>query len=174
MAPQPFRGWIEASLDRLYGYAYALSHDSEAARDLVQECVLRAIGAARRPTDEPAYRAWLFRVLHNAFIDRCRRTGREIPLDPDDDLPSDSAWDGDSRMIDVVTVRIAMTRLSVPHREIIALVDLVGLTYVEAATVLGVAEGTVMSRLSRARAALLEIVAEGNVTPLSRARAARG
>jgi RNA polymerase sigma-70 factor (ECF subfamily) len=76
-------------------------------------------------------------------------------------------------MIDVVTVRIAVARLSIAHREIIALVDFVGLSYTEAATVLGVAEGTVMSRLSRARAALLEIVADEKVTSLARARRAR-
>jgi len=161
------------SSNRRYGYAYALSGDGDLSGDLVQDCVLRAIGASRQPTNEVAYRAWLFRILRNAFIDRRRRAGKETQLDPEDDIADEGPWRCDARMIDVVTVRIAVARLSIAHREIIALVDFVGLSYTEAATVLGVAEGTVMSRLSRARAALLEIVADEKVTSLARARRAR-
>lgn len=173
MEQQPFYGWIEANLDRLFGYAYSLSEDRETSSDLVQECVLRAIGAARRPSDEAAFRAWLFRILRNAYIDRLRRTAREIQLDDGDDFVSDAPWDGDARMIDIVTVRIALAQLSVAHREIIALVDFAGLSYTETAAVLDIAVGTVMSRLSRARATLLKVMANGNVTPLSRMREAR-
>jgi len=175
MVEQPFRGWIEGNLDRLHGYAYVLVDDWDESRDLVHDCVMRALGAVRRPCDEQAFRAWLFRILRNAFIDKCRKSGKEVQLDPDEDFADDedAGWGGDSRMIDIVTVRIAMARLSVAHREIIALVDFVGLSYVETAKVLSIAEGTVMSRLCRARKALLQIVADGNVTPLARARSAR-
>jgi RNA polymerase sigma-70 factor (ECF subfamily) len=169
------RGRIEPYLDRLYGFAYALSQDRDQSRDLVQECALRALEATRKPRDERAYRAWLFRILRNAFIDKCRKTGMETGLDGAADAADDaeSGWSGDRRIIDVVTVRIAVGKLSAAHREIIALVDFVGLSYVEAAEILGVAEGTVMSRLARARGALLTIIADDNVTPLSRARRPR-
>jgi RNA polymerase sigma-70 factor (ECF subfamily) len=172
---QPLRGWIESYLDRLYGYAYALTRDADQSRDLVQECALRALNASQRPSDEPAYRAWLFRILRNLFIDKCRKnameTGFDSAIDTADDV--DAGWRGDRRIIDVVTVRVAVTRLSPAHREVISLVDLAGLSYGEAAEVLGVAEGTVMSRLSRARKALLAIMAEENITPLARVRSGR-
>lgn len=172
MMDKPYRDWTEGNLDRLYGFAYALTQDGDRSRDLVQECMLRALGAARRPRDEPAYRAWLFRILRNAFIDECRKLRRETWLDPDADFVDDAeaGWGGDARLVDIVTVRLAMAKLSVAHREAIALVDFVGLTYAEAAAVLGVPEGTVMSRMSRARKALLALIEEGNVTPFERAR----
>lgn len=175
MADEPFWGWTEASLDRLYGFAYALAQDRDRSRDLVQECVLRALGAARRPRDEPAYRAWLFRILRNVFIDQCRKLRLEAPFEPSEEFvnDADAGWHGDRRIIDIVTVRLALAKLSVAHREVLVLVDCVGFSYAEAAEVLGVAEGTVMSRVSRARKALLVIMERENVTSLARARGSR-
>lgn len=170
------RAWIEPHLKRLYGFAFALTQDRDESQDLVQECVVRALAAKRRPTDEPARRAWLFRILRNAFVDQYRKTGREVGLDPSlDDYAEDGAngWHGDHRIVDVVTVRIAVTRLSAAQREIIALIDFVGFSYAEAANVLGVAEGTVMSRIARARKALLAVLETENVTPLASARRQR-
>jgi len=60
---------IEAYLRRLYGYAVSLAGNHHQAEDLVQECALRALTAKNVPGDEPAYRAWLFRILRNAFVD---------------------------------------------------------------------------------------------------------
>ena len=165
---EPLRQWIEGSLDRLYGYAFALAQDADQARDLVQECALKALQARHVPSEKAAYRAWLFRILRNAFIDRCRKTGTEIPMDETIDVAEDDdpGWTGDRRIVDVVTIRIAVAKLSLAHREVIALVDFVGYSYAEAANVLDIAEGTVMSRLCRARKALLTLIAEDNVTPL--------
>ncbi len=176
VAEGPLRDWIAPYLDRLYGFAYTLTQNREESRDLVQECVVHALAAKRWPGDGPARRAWLFRILRNAHIDKHRKFGREIGLGPAIDSFADdveSGWRGDRRLIDVVTVRIAVTRLTDAQREIIGLIDFVGLSYGEAAGVLGVAEGTVMSRLARARKALLAVVEEENVTPLSSARSRR-
>jgi len=170
------REWIEPHLGRLYGFAFTLTRDRDESCDLVQECVVRALAAKQRPSDDPARRAWLFRILRNVFIDNCRKSGREVGLGPAIDDHADdieSGWRGDRRIIDVVTVRIAITRLTAAHREIIALIDYVGLSYGEAADVLGVAEGTIMSRLARARKALLSVMERENVTPLARARGQR-
>ncbi len=170
------RDWIEPYLNRLYGFAFALTQDRDESCDLVQECAVRALAAKRWPTDEPARRAWLFRILRNAFIDSYRKSGREVSLDPAVDNHADDAecgWGGDHRIIDVVTVRIAVTRLTAAQREIIALIDFVGLSYAEAADVLGVAEGTIMSRVARARSALLAVMDRENVTPLARVRGQR-
>lgn len=170
------REWIESNLDRLYGFAYALAQDSDQARDLVQECALRALEASRRPTDRAAYRAWLFRILRNAFIDRCRKAGTEVHIESAMEIANDedAGWNGDQRVVDIITVRLAVAKLPIAHREIIALVDFIGLTYSEAAVVLDIAEGTVMSRVSRARKSLLNIIEEGNVTPFPLPLNARG
>ena len=162
------RQWIEGSLDRLYGYAFALAQDADQAHDLVQECALKALQAHHVPDEQAAYRAWLFRILRNAFIDRCRKSGTEVQMDEDIEVAEDDelGWTGDRRIVDVVTIRIAVAKLPLAHREVIALVDFVGYSYAEAARVLDIAEGTVMSRLCRARKSLLMLIAEDNVTPL--------
>lgn len=161
------RARIESHLDRLFAYAFSLVHDRDQARDLVQDCALRALRSARVPRDPAAYRAWLFRILRNSFIDSLRRKG-EVPLDDDsgDGGPAEAVdWNCDARLVDVLTVRLGLRKLSPPHREIIALVDLAGLSYQEAGDVLEIAPGTVMSRLSRARQALLKVIADENVMP---------
>jgi RNA polymerase sigma-70 factor, ECF subfamily len=169
------RDWIESNLDRLYGFAFALSQDRDQARDLVQDCILRALEARNKPSEPAAYRAWLFRILRNAFIDGCRKAGSLVSIDEAFDISDDdTGWIGDQRIVNVVTIRIAMTKLPIAQREIIALVDFVGCTYAEAAQVLNIAEGTVMSRLSRARKALLDLLAEDNITPLVRTSRSRG
>ena len=66
---------IEPSLARLYLYAFSLCREEEMARDLVQQCALRALSARKVPRDEPAYRAWLFTILRNTLIDETRRRG---------------------------------------------------------------------------------------------------
>ncbi len=158
---------IESYLSRLLGYALSLTADRDSANELVHECAVRSLAARRVPDDEPAYRAWLFRILRNAFLDRVRRSSNEFAAPKDEPMVESSAvWDYDDQLISALTVRAGMARLAPHHREIIALVDLVGFSYGEAAGFLGVPRGTVMSRLSRARDALLDQIAEGNVRPL--------
>jgi RNA polymerase sigma-70 factor, ECF subfamily len=158
---------IEGYLSRLFGYALSLTTDRDMANELVHDCIVRALAARRVPRDEPAYRAWLFRIVRNAFLDRVRASCQEVPAPKEEPmLESYAVWDYDDRLISALTVRAGMARLAPHHREIIALVDLVGFSYGEAAAFLGVPRGTVMSRLSRARNALLDHIAEGNIRPL--------
>lgn len=93
---------IEAYLPRLYGYAVSLAGDHHQAEDLVQECALRALTAKNTPGDEPAYRAWLFRILRNAFLDRVRRE-RTAALSADEVnfAPAMEFWQGDERLISI-------------------------------------------------------------------------
>lgn len=158
---------IEAYLPRLYGYALSLAGDHHQAEDLVQECALRALTAKNTPGDEPAYRAWLFRILRNAFLDRVRRE-KTAALSADDVnfAPDMEFWRGDERFITVLTVKLQMAKLPRRHREIVALIDIVGLSYAEAAQLLDVPVGTVMSRISRARRMLLEAIGSSNVREL--------
>lgn len=159
---------IENYLTRLYGYAISLSRDPETAKDLVQQCAVKSLAAKSVPTDESAYRAWLFVILRNGFVDHVRRNRLTDDLfEPElPDEPRMEYWQGDERLINVLNVKQAMGRLRPRDREIIGLVDLAGLSYAEAARIVDVPTGTVMSRISRARARLLVLVDESNVEKL--------
>jgi RNA polymerase sigma-70 factor, ECF subfamily len=152
-------------LPRLFGYALSLTGEEEKAQDLVQECAMRALDATRVPADEAALRAWLFKILRNLWIDRQRKT-LETLLDAEESLliPDLSASEG--RLIDGITVHQALDRISPMAREILCLVDLAGFTYMEASELLEVPLGTVMSRISRARAALHAALQQSNVRAL--------
>ncbi len=162
---------IEPYLGRLYRYAVSLAREEDLAKDLVQQCALKSLSAKSVPEDEPAYRAWLFTILRNAFRDHLRR-GRvaEGVFDPEaepEDAPSMEYWRADERLINRLTVAQTLARLRPKDREIVGLIDMAGLSYAEAAQVLGVAPGTVMSRISRARARMLELIGESNIEALA-------
>ena len=158
---------IEAYLRRLYGYAFSLAGNHHQAEDLVQECAVRAFAAKNTPRDEPAYRAWLFRILRNAFLDQARRKKSEMSATDDEKFALKTEfWQGNERFITVLTVKIEMAKLPRRQREIIALIDIVGMSYAETARLLDVPVGTVMSRISRARRMLLDAIGFSNVHEL--------
>lgn len=114
-------------------------------------------------------RAYLFTVLHNVRIDAFKkesRAGRSVPIE-ETALVSDAASQAD-RVACHEAVR-AMRRLSEEHRQVLLLVGVEGMSYREAADILGLPVGTVMSRLNRARAALRGILAMDDERPLERA-----
>jgi RNA polymerase sigma-70 factor (ECF subfamily) len=166
---------IESYLDRLAGYAVCLTNDRDQARELVQDCALRALSAQRVPQDEPAYRAWVFTILRNLHVDRLRRR-RQPPesLGEAESAPSWQVWQFDEALITGITVRVGMARLRPAQREILGLVDIAGFSYAETARILEIAPGTVMSRLSRARQALLVALADSNVHPFPARRRKTG
>ncbi len=161
-------------LDRLYGYACSLTKDPDYAKDLVQTTALKALVAKKIPVDEPAYRAWLFTILRNAYHDELRRNKcNTISLDQLEEESEkgnkviDSCVSSNERaIITQLTVHSSLERLSHDHREIISLVDIQGFSYKECAGILGVPTGTIMSRISRARKCLLDIMSQGQAEPL--------
>ena len=165
---------IQNHAAQLYGYAVSLCADPTLAEDLAQETITKAIAAHRIPQDQAAFRAWLFRVLRNTFIDHTRRTGRLVALDSDDmsdgadtvdrDVP-DNFEDG---LVNTLTVRFALEKLKPGQREIIGLIDIAGFSYGEAAALLEVPAGTIMSRLSRARKNLADVIVDTNIVPMPR------
>lgn len=159
---------IETYLKRLYGYAYGLTGNPDEAKDLVQECALKVLTAKQQPSEENAYRAWLFRILKNAFIDSLRKRKNE-PYSLDDDLIDQQVeyFDIEERLIDAVTVRLALTKLPGKHYRVISFIDIAGLSYAETAKELGLPIGTIMSRISRARQALVKLIEAENVRPFS-------
>ncbi len=165
---------IEAYLDRLYGYAFNLTNDREYARDLVQTCAVKALTAKKTPIDEPAYRAWLFKICRNAYYDEIRKhAGNTISLDQVDDcgeslgnkIADTHVSISEQTLINQLTVRSALKRLCHDQREILVLVDITGFSYREAADLLNVPIGTVMSRVSRARRVLLKVLSRDQLQP---------
>lgn len=147
-----------ALLPRLRRYALSLTGRADRADDLVQTAAERAI--AGRARFDPATRldAWCFRILHNAWLDTLRRErtrGAEVEIEDAPDLaaPGQGPRAVEAAMT-LAQVRAAIDRLPTDQRAVITLVCVEELSYREAAEVLGVPVGTVMSRLSRARAAL--------------------
>ena len=160
------RRCVEDYIPRLYGYAVSLSGDRHDAHDLVQETALKALKANRIPDDEPAFRAWLFVILRNAWFDLIRRRGRRQQFHESDENYEDvggETWLHDDSLISTLTVKLSLARLSTDHRDILGLVDVSGFSYTEAAEILGIPAGTVMSRVTRARNALLKQLKSGNV-----------
>jgi RNA polymerase sigma-70 factor (ECF subfamily) len=105
--------------------------------------------------------------LHNVFLTEMRRVRRRPIISENDSVPDQPTWPvanhGEEeehrvRSIHLAAVRRSFDRLCIEHREVLGLVAVEGMTYQEAAAVLGVPIGTVRSRLSRARAALREMM----------------
>ena len=161
MAHDPHNG-LMALLPRLYAFARTMLADPDAARDLVQEAVTRALAARRVPDDAPAYRAWMFRIVRNAALDEIRRLKRPAL----DVTNSADIWSYDDASIAKITVEQGLATLPPAHREIISLIDIAGFSYGETAELLQVPVGTVMSRIARAREALLAAIEASSVRPL--------
>jgi RNA polymerase sigma-70 factor, ECF subfamily len=146
---------IEAEIPYLRRYARALTGGAEAADDLVQDSLERAIARFDQFRPGTNLRAWLFTIVHNMRCDQHRRLVRrpiEIPIDDAPQQASTRANQADA--LHLADFRRAFGRLSEAHREVLALVGLEGLDYQRAASILGVEVGTVKSRVFRARECL--------------------
>lgn len=158
----------------LYNLARRLSASDSDAEDLVQETYARALGGAATFAPGTNLRAWLFRILRNAWVDLLRRRRRDPAgggqpgLEPNSEPPAEEQAQGPEllrgdleldRLRRVVSAEIeaALGQLGEEARTVV-LLDLEGLTEVEVAEVMGCAVGTVKSRLSRARAALRRLL----------------
>ncbi len=153
---------------QLFAYARALCGTPDEAEDLVQDALERALNADNPPAEMDALRPWMFRVIRNLHVDAVRKdkVRREYAAHHGRLLSDESEEPGDP--LQDLLVRQAFEAVSPPHREVVFLVDIMGMRYAEAADVLAVPEGTVMSRLSRARRAILDRLDENNVAPILR------
>ena len=151
---------LEILLPELRAYARSIAVSVEDADDLVQDGVERALRAVGRPASLDNLRPWMFRVIRNLNIDAHRkiRVRREFSQAQGRFLSETSV---NRDMAQNILTRIAFEKLPPATREVLFLIDVMGLKYSEAALVMDVPEGTVMSRISRARRALLDKVGEG-------------
>lgn len=162
-----FRHQLVALLPRLRRFALTLSKAPHEADDLVQAAVERALRNAGSWQPGTALDSWMYRIVQNLWRDELRAHRRRAePLDESHDVMGEDGRETSLNQIQWAETRAAMNALSEEQRLVLTLVVLDGLSYQQAAETLDVPIGTVMSRLSRARARLAEQLGDN---PLRRA-----
>jgi RNA polymerase sigma-70 factor, ECF subfamily len=149
--------------DQLYNFAQWLTQNRDEAEDLVQETYFKGLRGFASFQIGTNFRAWMYRILRNTFL--TSRTGLKVTI------PLDSESDGPELPVDTETpetlainrantemLQHAMDDLPVHFREILILCDVEEMSYQEISETLSIPMGTVMSRLSRARKALRDLV----------------
>ena len=169
---QAFETFVLPEIEVLLRVANSLTRNYAEAEDLVQDTLIRAYRGINR-FDGRHPRAWLLTILRNTHINRNRRRRPELLRDPDaatDRMISAASGErtdaGVDDEIDAEIIR-AVETLDEPFRRAVDLVDIGGLTYAEAAEVLDVPVGTVMSRLHRARSRIRDRLDEVGFDPRS-------
>lgn len=153
MSPDLDPNSVGDHLDRLFRAAWALTGNPHDAEDLVQDTYLKVLAKPRwlRNDDDLGY---MLRSLRNTFLTKRRDAARRIqetPLPEDASLVADERGPDPQRALEAKELYAAIAALPDDYRETIVAVDVAGLSYREAAEALGTKEGTIMSRLSRAR-----------------------
>lgn len=144
-------------IPRLRRYARALTGDASAADDLVQDALERALIKQNLWREGTDLRAWLFTVMHNVFVNQVRSAAvsRTVQLD---DAMADRPQPQSTDRLEIRDLDAALQALPEEQRTVVLLVGLEQMTYDEAARVLEVPIGTVMSRLSRGRERLRRLM----------------
>jgi len=158
---------VASHVAALRRYALVLVGDAHEADDLVQECMSRVLAQMRSWRPVRDLRAYMFTTLHNVFVDNSRRQRvrrTDVPLE--NALASLSLPANQLKRLEFRDLVTALGKLPSQQREVVLLIGLEGMSYIEAARVLGVPIGTVMSRLSRGREALRQLMSQGAVAKL--------
>ena len=154
--------------ERLYNFAHWLTQDRQEAEDLVQETYAKALKGFSSFQQGTNFRAWMYRILRNTFL--TSRTGLQATATEQLDLEGEGeallpAVEETPESIllqrsDQLLVQVALDRLPVAYREVLLLCEFEEMSYQEISATLAIPIGTVMSRLSRARRVLRDIVQE--------------
>jgi RNA polymerase sigma-70 factor (ECF subfamily) len=159
---------LESCVPALRRYARSLLRDRDAADDLVQDCLERALGRRRQWRGGASLRPWLFRIMHNMWANEVRRRvtrPAHEPIDRAYDLPS--AGDVQTARLAVRDMERALDLLPEEQRTILLMVAVSGMSYQECAEALKLPLGTVMSRLWRGRERLRALM-QGQSAPALR------
>ena len=161
-----FKRELTELIPHLRAFARSLCGDASMADDLAQDAMLKAWHARESFQAGTNMKAWAFTILRNIFYSEKRRSWRRAPLDPEvaEATLVSPANPGDG--LDLLALRNALNLLPDDQREALILVGAGGLAYEEAADVCGCAVGTIKSRVSRARKAVMELL-ESNKTGFS-------
>jgi RNA polymerase sigma factor (sigma-70 family) len=161
---------LEPLIPALRRYAYALVRDHDRADDLVQDTLERALSrwSLRRPDGD--LRAWLFAILRNLHVSALRqgrRRGQHVDLDKATPAATTAPQETSLEVQDVLA---ALDQLPEEQKSLLLLIGVEDFSYDDAARILGVPTGTVMSRLSRGRQRLRSILETGRATLLRRVK----
>lgn len=149
---------LEESRPHLFRVAYAWCHDASIADDLAQETLSKGLRLINQLRDPEALYAWLFRILNNCWHDHLRKRRDMVEFDENEFIHPSTPETLVAQQQKVRQVRDAIANLPVNQRQVVTLVDLEGFSYTEVATILEIPVGTVMSRLCRARRALVDLL----------------
>jgi len=157
--------WEQVARDHgrtIYNFAYRLTGNSDDAKDLAQEVLLRVRRGLATYTPG-SFEGWLWRITRNAFLDEVRRRKRRptVPLADDDRSHAGAAPPPEEVLADVRLsddVQAALLRLPYEFREAVVMCDVVGLSYDEIAAAVEIPVGTVRSRIHRGRKMLREML----------------
>src|SRR5271166_2209561 len=158
MPSASFKDELVAEIVNLRAFAISLSGSASLADDPVQETLLRAWSKSDKFQPGTSLRAWLFTILRNIYYSNYRKRAREVQ-DSDGAYARGLVVIGDQEShLDLQDFRKALAKLPAEQREVLTLVGASGLSYEEAAAICEVEIGTIKSRLSRARAKLVELL----------------
>ncbi|HWV11983.1 MAG TPA: RNA polymerase sigma factor [Sphingobium sp.] len=158
-----FENDLLAILPRLRRFAVSLSRDRADADDLCQAALERGLRAREQWQPGTRLDSWMYRIMRNLWIDEGRSRQRAVRTFAPEEAGEHIGYAGDQHVeahVMLSDVDRAMQALPDDQREAIALVLVEGLSYKEAAEILGVPMGTLTSRLVRGRGALIELLGE--------------
>lgn len=155
---EAFREQLLAVIPALRGFARGLCGNRELADDMAQDAMMRAWAAQASFQPGTNFRAWIFMILRNQFYTTIRRNSRMVSWDPEVAERVLVAQAAQQDGLNLQDVQTAMQKLPVEQREVLILIGANGLSYEEAAEVMGCAIGTIKSRLARGRTALATLI----------------
>jgi len=161
---------LEPLIPALRRYAYALVRDHDGADDLVQDTLERALSRWALRRRDGDLRAWLFTIqrnLHVSALRQGRRRGVQVELDEASTPSTAAAQENGMAVQDILA---ALDQLPEEQKSVLLLIGVEDLSYDDAARVMGVPAGTVMSRLSRGRQRLRGLLETGRATLLRRVK----
>jgi RNA polymerase sigma-70 factor, ECF subfamily len=170
-----FHQLVTEQIPRLRRYARALTFDRARADDLVQDTLMRALVKEHLWQPGTNLRAWLFTIMHNQNVNIVRHGMRDpAAVDVEQMSATLIATTDPTASCQLRELDRALSRLALGQRQVILLVGLEGMSYDNAAEILGIPIGTIRSRLSRGRQTLRELldIDEERCAPSAMARAA--
>lgn len=168
---EAFEALVEGYQKRVFNIAYKMIGNYEDASDLAQEVFIRVFKSIGNFKEQSTFSTWIYRITTNVCLDELRRRKNKKVVSLDEDIHLDDSEikrqvESDAPMPEEIAerkelrelVNNAISQLSVEHRTVIVLRDLQGFSYEDIAGMLKCPEGTVKSRINRARLALREIL----------------
>lgn len=166
IASSEVRAAVVDCIPHLRAFARSLTRNREQADDLVQDAIVRALGAAGQFMPGTNFKAWIFTILRNAYFNEGRKRAHLFTSVEDLAADEPSIPAAQESNLEFGDFRRAFWQLEADQREVLVLVGASGLSYEEAASVCNCAIGTIKSRVSRARAELKRLLSNDEIEGL--------